>query len=467
MSIDQLSGATAFKSAFKGDIITPSNDSYEEARKLWNGDIDRRPLAVVRPQSDQDVAAVLQFVQEAGVPLAVKGGGHSYAGHSMVEKGITIDMWNFQQVEADLANHRVKAGGGVRLGGVDRALVPHDQVMPAGVVSHTGMPGLALGGGVGYNSRSFGLTCDQFIRLKVVLLSGEVVYASETEHPDLFWALRGGGGNFGIVTEFECKTHDLGPYTWGFLAYPSSQSVEISEAVIELARTAPREFGVSVSYGIPDRKFGLSLPESDNTLVTVMVYHRGTPDDRIIEQVRAIGRPLVDTIAINDFLTLQTMSDDNAKAGIGWYMKSGYTQEVQHGLLEHMAAASVEYTNKISSPHVEREIYTLQLLGGAIQDTPEEATAYSGRAANWHSAVECGFTTPEERERIVGWIKESWKTNSSYFDMDASYVNLNTDDGDEPVKKIFGAKYARLQEVKATYDPNNVFALNWNIKPRS
>ncbi|MCR6030115.1 FAD-binding protein [Nocardioides sp. zg-579] len=465
MSIDQLSGAAAFQKAFRGDIITPSSASYEDARKVWNGDIDRRPLAVVRPTNDQDVSAALQFAQEAGVPLAIKGAGHSYAGHSMVEKGITIDMWNFQQAEADLANHRVKAGGGARLGAVDNALVPHGQVMPAGVVSHTGMPGLALGGGVGYNSRSFGLTCDQFIRLKVVLLTGEVVHASETENPDLFWALRGGGGNFGVVTEFECRTHDLGPYTWGFLAYPSSQSVEISEAVIELARTAPRAFGVSISYGIPAQKFGLSVPESRDTLVTVMVYHRGTPEDDIIKKVKAIGKPLLDTVEINDFLTLQTMSDEKAKAGIGWYMKSGYTKEVKRDLLEWMSEASVDYTLNVSSPHVERDIYTLQLLGGAIQDTPEEATAYTGREAQWHSAVECGFTTPAERERIVSWIQESWKTNSSYFDMDASYVNLNTDDGDEPVKKIFGAKYARLQEIKSTYDPNNVLALNWNIKP--
>lgn len=467
MSIDQLSGAAAFRSAFKGDIITSSSASYEDARKVWNGDIDRRPLAVVRPSNDQDVAAALCFVQEAGVPLAVKGAGHSYAGHSMVEKGITIDMWNFQQVDADLANHRVRAGGGLRLADIDRALVPHGQVMPAGVVSHTGLPGLALGGGVGYNSRSFGLTCDQFIRLKVVLVTGEVVYASETENPDLFWALRGGGGNFGIVTEFECRTHDLGPYTWGFLAYPSSQSVEISEAVIELAGTAPRNFGVSISYGIPAQKFGLSVPEAQDTLVTVMVYHRGTPDDAIIKRVKAIGKPLIDTIKVDDFLKLQTMSDEAAKAGIGWYMKSGYTKEVRPGLLEWMTEASLDYTLNVSSPHVEREIYTFQLMGGAISDVPEEATAYSGRDARWHSAVECGFTTPEERERIVGWIKESWKTNSSFFDMDASYVNLNTDDGDEPVKKIFGAKYSKLQEIKSKYDPDNVLSLNWNIKPRA
>lgn len=466
MTTDDLLRGSAFVRAFKGDVITAESSEYAVARKLWNGDIDRKPLAIVKAHDDADVVAALQFAVDNGLPVAVRGGGHSYPGHSMCDDGITIDLSRMRDVAVDVFRHRATIGGGALLGSVDSALVPLGQVMPAGVVSHTGMPGLALGGGVGYLSRSFGLTCDQFVRLRVVTVGGDVVHASADENPDLFWALRGGGGNFGVVTEFECRTHDLGPVQSGFLAFRVSDAPDTMLALDEVLQAGPRELSIACTLGVSAERFGLQDEVAERLMVVLVVY-RGGADDRVLNEIRHVGRPLVDTIATANFLDIQTMSDEAAVAGIGWYMKSGYTQQLSRGLLEWMAENSVDYQDNVSSPEVNREVYALQSLGGAIKDVGEADTAYSGRSANWHAAVEVGFTTPAERERIVPWVRRSWETTQSLLDMKTSYVNLNFEEGPDRLRdEIFGVeKFRRLQAVKAEYDPQNVLALNWNIPP--
>lgn len=466
MTSGELLRGSAFARAFKGDVITAESSDYHEARKLWNGDIDRKPLAIVKAVDDADVVAALRFAVDNGLPVAVRGGGHSYPGHSMCEAGITIDLSRMRDVVPDLDQHRATIGGGALLGSVDRALVPRGQVMPAGVVSHTGMPGLALGGGVGYLSRSFGLTCDQFLRLRVVTVGGEVIHASADENPDLFWALRGGGGNFGIVTQFEVRTHDLGPVQAGFMAFRMSEAPDTLLAINEVLQAGPREMSIGSAFGVEAQRFGLQ-DEVNERLLVVLVVYRGEADDAILAEIRNVRKPLVDTVATADFLDIQTMTDDDAVAGVGWYMKSGYTQELSRPLLEWMSENSVDYRDNVSSPLVNREVYTLQALGGAIKDVPEADTAFSGRAANWHVAVEVGFTTPEDRDRIVPWTRKSWTKTQSLIDMKTSYVNLNFEEGPDRLRDdIFGVeKFDRLQAIKATYDPQNVLALNWNIPP--
>lgn len=466
MSTDELPNESAFSRRFSGEIISRRSVDFDAARKLWNGDIDRRPLAVVKAVDDADVSTALTYAVDNGLPLAVRGGGHSYAGHSMCEGGITVDLSNMRTVTADLDAQRARIGGGALLGSVDQILVPHGQVMPAGVVSHTGMPGLALGGGVGYLSRSLGLTCDQFIRLRVVTVSGEVVHASADENPDLFWALRGGGGNFGVVTEFECRTHTLGPVQAGFLAFPMSEAPDVILALKDVLQGGPRELGLSFSHGVEPARLGLA-DEVNERLLGVLVVYRGGADDPILAEVRNARKPLVDTIKTANFLDIQTMIDEEAVAGVGWYMKSGYTREVSRPLLEWLAENSVEYRDNVSSPKVTREVYTLQALGGAVQDVGENESAYSGRAANWHVAIEAGFTDAEERGRIVPWIRDSWQKTQSLLDMSTSYVNLNVEEGASRLRdEIFGPeKFDKLQRIKAEYDPGNALSLNWNIPP--
>lgn len=464
MSIDALPGASAFTRAFKGDIITAETPEYDVARRLWNGDIDKKPLAVVKANDDADVAAAIRFARESGTPLGVKGGGHSYPGHSMVTDGLVIDLSRISTVTADPERNRVTAGGGTLLGAVDRATFAHGQVMPAGVVSHTGLPGLALGGGVGWMSRSFGLTCDQFIRLRMVTAEGEVVHVSREENPELFWALRGGGGNFGVVTEFECRTYELGPLQVGALVYPMEGAADTCLALNEFLQAGPRQLGLSFSLGIEPEVVG----RTGERVLVVYVTYRGNADDQILADLRKVRKPLLDTIVPTNWLELQTRSDKEAKAGVGWYMKSGFTRELSRELLELTAENAIEYRSNISSPKVGREVYTLQALGGAIQDLDENDAAYSGRAALWHGAIEAGFTTPEERERIVPWIRDAWKRTRPLMDMTNSYVNLNFEEGEgnDPLIDVFGEeKYARLQQVKTDWDPTNLFRHNFNIKP--
>lgn len=465
MSISELAGSASFRRAFNGDVITAASSTYDEARRLWNGDIDRKPVAIVKAVSDADVSAAIRFARESGLPLGVRGGGHSYPGHSMVEGGIVIDLSRMGGVVPDPTAKRVKIGGGALLGNVDRALYQHGQVMPAGVVSHTGMPGLALGGGVGYLSRSFGLTCDQFIRLRVVTSEGEVVHASATENADLFWALRGGGGNFGVVTEFECKTHTLGPLQAGALVYRMSDAPDTCLALNQVLQAGPRELMLAFSQGYDPERFGLQ----GERLLVVFVVYRGNAEDPILAELRATRQPLIDTISHADWIAQQTMHDDAAVPGIGWYMKSGFTRSLSRELLERIAEDSVEYRSNVSSPLVGREVYTLQSLGGAIQDVDEAASAYSGREALWQGAIEAGFTTQEERDRIVPWVKQAWTRTRELMDLKTSYVNLNFEEGEggvDPLVEVFGAeKYARLQQIKTAWDPNNLFRHNFNVKP--
>lgn len=337
--------------------------------------------------------------------------------------------------------------------------------MPAGLVSHTGMPGLALGGGVGWVSRSFGLTCDQFIRLRLVTADGEVVHASAEENPDLFWVLRGGGGNFGVVTELECRTHKLGPLQAGALVYRMSDAPDTCLALNEALQAGPRELMLAFSQGLEPEQFGL---DGERVLVVYVVY-RGNAEDAILAELRGTRKPLVDTVVPMDWIAQQTMSDKAAVPGIGWYMKSGFTRGLGRELLEQMAQDSIEYWSAISSPEVGREVYTLQSLGGAIQDVNEADSAFSRREALWHGAIEAGFTTPEERERILPWVKDAWTRTRELMDMTSSYVNLNFEEGPggaDPLLEVFGAeKYARLQQVKTAWDPENHFRHNFNIKP--
>lgn len=465
VSMNELVGSVAFQRAFGGDVVTASSPDYDSARKLWNGDIDRKPIAVVKATSDADVAMAIRFARDAGVPLGVRGGGHSYPGHSMVEGGLVIDLSRMGAVTPDPDNMRVTIGGGALLGSVDQALTPLGHVMPAGVVSHTGMPGLALGGGVGYLSRSFGLTCDQFVRLRVVTAEGEVVYASADENSDLFWALRGGGGNFGVVTEFKCRTHILGPVQAGALVYRMSDAPDICLAMNEVLQAGPRELMLAFSQGYDPEKFGL---QGERLLVVYVVY-RGNPEDSILAQVRGVHPALVDTVAPTDWITQQTMHDQAAKPGIGWYMKSGYTRTLSRELLELIARDSVDYRSNVSSPAVGREVYTLQSLGGAIQDVDDEDSAYSGREALWHGAIEAGFTSQEERDRILPWVRDAFSRTRELMDMTTSYVNLNFEQGTggaDPLLEVFGAeKYARLRRIKTQWDPQNLFRHNFNIKP--
>lgn len=459
-------GANTFKSKFRGDVITADSTEYEALRRIWNNDADRYPLAIVQPLDVDDVITAVRFGREANLLTAVRCGGHSYQGYSTCDGGLVIDLSKYMnKVSYDEKTQCVRAQGGALLGKVDQTLVPIGRVVPAGIVSHTGLSGLALGGGIGYLTRSFGMTCDQFVRLEVITADGERVYASESEHPDLFWALRGGGGNFGIVTEFELRTHELGPVQSGGLIYPMENAVEIIEELVRLVEAAPRTLSIWFGLAVKPAVFELEGYPDDARLLLALVVYRGEPDDDVLKAVRSCGNPMIDAITGDSFLALQKRLDIASQHGVGWYMKSGHVVKMSTSLIERLVSGAMEYQD-ISSPLVEREVYGISAIGGAANDVGEGETAYSGRGANWHLAIEVGFTNPEERERVVSWTKQDWAKTEKLLDMKTSYVNMNFEEDGDALKKVYGSdKLKRLRGVKAKYDPDNFFRMNSNIVP--
>ncbi|MFC9664080.1 FAD-binding oxidoreductase [Nocardia sp. NPDC127606] len=452
-----------FLSSIKGVVIAESDSGYGEARAIWNGDVKRRPIAIVQVADVEDVVSTIRYARDAELPLAVRGGGHSYPGHSTCDDGLVLDLSRMRHVELDPATGYVNAQGGALLGSVDNVTVPNGLVTPAGIVSHTGLGGLALGGGIGYTTRSFGLTCDQFVRLRLVTADGDALWVSNTENPDLFWALRGGGGNFGVVTDFTLRTHELGPVYSGRLFYRMSEAVDVIVGVSEIMKHAPRETSVTFSLGINPASTPLGDSRMGERLLSINVVHRGHPDDDIVREIRSFRKALFDNIEPRDFLSVQSYYDKVSDRGFGWYMKSGHTRELSRGFAERMVESCLEY-RKVASPSVPKEVYAIQSLGGAASDVPEDASAYSGRAAQWHCAIEVGFTTNDERDRIVDWTKETWSETQKHLDMKTSYVNLSFDEGS--LDDVYGAeKLQCLQKLKGIYDPENLFRFNTNIEP--
>ncbi|MFG1609826.1 FAD-binding oxidoreductase [Actinoplanes sp. NPDC049265] len=461
--IAAIAGSAAFTGTFKGEVITPEVPEYEDARLIWNRDFDRRPRVIVRPVDTDDVVAAVRFARDNDLLVAVRSGGHSYPGHSTCDDGMVIDLGRMNRIRLDPETGIVRAQAGVLLRDVDSATAVHGLVLPAGIVSHTGLAGLALGGGIGYLTRSFGLTCDQFVRLRVVTAAGDVVTASATENEDLFWGLKGGGGNFGIVTEFECRTHVLGNVQGGQLYFPMSQAVDVILGLGEIMEHAPRE--MCVSHGLAVNPAFTPAADESEWLLAVNVVYRGEPGDEPLREVTGFAKPVHNSIGPANFLEAQQRFDNASGHGTGWYMKSGHTRELSSSLVESFVQHSLDHL-EIASPNVLQEVFSLHSIGGAAGDVAEDDTAYSGRAAQWHCSIEVGFTKPQERERVVGWTRRAWETTRQHLDMTTSYVNMMFQDGSGSLADVYGdAKLQRLRQVKTAWDPQNFFRLNSNIKP--
>jgi FAD/FMN-containing dehydrogenase len=454
--------STRLIDGFEGELVSPGHPDYERRRRIWNGDIDRRPAVIAMCRSVGDVALAVRHAREAGLVIAVRSGGHSYPGHSVCEGGLVVDLSNMNQVAFAEDGTTVRVGAGALLGTVDQATVARGRVVPAGIVSHTGFAGLALGGGMGYLTRSHGMTCDHLTGFTVVTADGEIVRADADRHPDLFWALRGGGGNFGIVTEFECTTSPVPALCVGNLFYPADRAVEIFEGVRDLVESGPRALSVRLVSG-------MTAPGENGAherdVVGVRVIYQGQPGDAVLSELRQISEPIRDDIAVTGYLRLQTEFDEFSQRGIGWYMKSGHTRKLSSGGLGAMIEATLSH-QEVASDRVLRSVHSIASLGGAASDVPEMATAYSGRDAGWHFAVEVGFTNAEERRRIVGNTRETWATIEPHLDMGTSYVNMLFEEQLASMERVYGTeKFAKLRRIKTAYDPENVFRHNANIPP--
>lgn len=457
---DQLSGR------FKGDIIGPDHPGYDTARTVWNAMVDKRPGLVLPCTSTSDVVAAVDVAREHGLYPSVRCGGHNVAGKCMSDGGITIDLSGMREVTVDAERKLVHAGGGCQLGDVDGATAPHGLIVPAGIMSETGVAGLALGGGIGWFSRKHGLTCDQFESLEVVLASGEVVEASAERHPDLFWALRGGGGNFGIVTRFTFRAHTFGPMIRiGVSLYEAEHATEALREYASIVPTLPRTVGwhAALKHDMPGLPF---VPPELVGKRLVMLFSMWLDDAEdpagaeMVERLGAVGQPSVQAMTVMPFAAgVQRLINAEFEDGHRYYTKEGHVAELTHEAIDRLITFWQDMP-------MEGEVEVIG-LGGAIEDVPEEASAFSNRqyllwlnfAMRWDDpANDADYVT---RTRSAVKDLEPWLGTGVYVNM------LNFDELDRVVEAYGEEKYARLGRVKAQYDPQNLFRMNYNITPAS
>jgi FAD/FMN-containing dehydrogenase len=445
---------------FMGTIVEPAAADYDAARAIWNAMHNRRPALIVRPGSAQDVVAAIGYARERDLVIAVRGGGHSMPGHSVCDDGMVIDLRALNRIHVDPRERRATVGGGALLGDVDRATQQHGLVVPAGVVSHTGAGGLTLGGGVGRLMRRFGLTIDSLLGAEVVLADGRIVRAAEDEHPDLFWALRGGGGNFGVVTEFEFALHPLSE----LVILATFHELADARAVIERGR-------VAMADGAPDELLWTSFLRRANDVpwmprelvgrhgIMSLIEWSGDADEgrELLTRIRDELQPAAGELALVPFLTIQTITDDLFAHGLRTYIKAGFVD----GLHDELIDALLERATEIGSPISQVELLAMR---GAIARVDQGATAFPFRDAAWLINIPATWRDASDDEREIAWARGTYAAIKPHLS-EGNYVNFMGDDADDTAEGAYGRTLQRLQEVKAVYDPQNVFRLNQNIKP--
>lgn len=442
-----------------GAIGTDSAD-YDEARSVFNGMIDRRPKWIVPCRTEQDVASAIAYARDTGLPLAVRGGGHGFAGFGTCDGGLVIDLAPMHAIEIDPKTRIVRAGGGCTQGQIDEATHAHGLAVPAGVVSSTGISGLTLGGGHGYLSRQYGLTIDNLIEARVVLANGKSATASAHTEPDLFWALRGGGGNFGVVTELVFQVHPVSTVYGGPIFFDFAEAPGIMRSYGEFMRTAPRELYIYLSLDtmhshgpFPDHLIGRKS-------CTLVICYDG-PTAEGIEALRplyeALPAPLLDLTGHMPFPALQSMFDP--PTGVQIYTKGDFLGD----LSEEAVAAHIDFASRAPTELCLTHFYPID---GAVQDVAPDATAWSVRNGRWSMLISAAAGGPQGTGGLSSWANEYWRAVHPFGLRGTGYVNFMMDgEGDERVRASYGGNYQRLVAGKRQYDPNNVFRLNQNIQP--
>ncbi|MHA1961356.1 MAG: FAD-binding oxidoreductase [Candidatus Thorarchaeota archaeon] len=473
IGITTLSGEEAFpaedalenlKLQIQGDVLLPSDDDYDKARKIWNGMIDKRPALIVRCAGPADVIDAVKFARTHNILVSVRGGGHNVAGNALVDNGMVIDLSQMRGIHVDPKSRTARAQAGATLGELDRETQVFGLAVPSGIVTTTGIAGLTLGGGFGWLARKHGLTIDNLISVDMVTAEGEFLTASKTENEDLFWGLRGGGGNFGIITSFEYQLQPIGPMVLGgMLLHPMEDAKEFLRFYRDFIADAPDELAVAPILRLaPPAPF---LPEEvhGKPVVGVIVLYAGSIEkgEKLIAPLRQYGTPLVDGIGPKPFRVLQSLLDASARPGLNYYIKSEFLPALSDEVIDTL----VEHASKITSP---QSVIAGFHLGGAVSRIDEDATAYSHRDASYSLLINSAWIDPNESEKHIQWTRAFWNALQP-FSSGGAYVNFQSrDEGEDRVIATYGtAKYERLSKLKQKYDPLNFFRLNQNILPSS
>ena len=448
------------RSTFSGEVITPADQAYDEARRVWNAMFDRRPAILVRPTNVQDVATAIRFGRERDLEIAVRCGGHSAAGHSTCDGGLVIDLSRLRGVIVDPGRRIARANGGALMGELDIAAQAHGLVCPIGTVGHTGIGGLTLGGGMGRLERHFGLTIDNLRAIELVTADGRTVRASETDEPELFWGMRGAGANFGVVTAFEFELQPFGPLLHrGLRVYPAAKVHAVWAMIRDFAAIAPDE--IALIFAIGRAEPAADYPESvaGGPIVLVGYHHSGDAAavEGDIAPLRAGPEPVSGWDRDAPYLEVQTANDLAMGPGHRSYIKGSFVNDLRptalDALVEHAARAPGESS------------FSVTVQGGAIGRVPDEATAFTGRDARFEVSADAGWDDPALDESYRDWIRQAM----AIVEPDAvtgRYVNEIAESGPDESRAIYGdAKLARLTALKRAWDPDNVFQLNHNIAP--
>lgn len=435
--------------ALRGRILLRNSDGYDEARQVWNGMINKHPLAIVRVTGVADIQATLKFAQEHGLPVAIRGGGHNVAGSAVCDDGVVIDVALMKSIRVDPHTRRARAEGGVLWGEYDRETQAFGLASPGGAVSTTGIAGLTLGGGFGYLSRMYGLACDNLISADVVTAAGEFLTASENRNPELFWGLRGGGGNFGVVTSFEYQLQPVQQVLSGIVAFP----FEMAEAVLKRYR--------DVALEAPDHRVwfaGILQIPAAGKLVAVVMSHFGAEDEgwRALRPIRELGSTVLDTVATIPYCVMQQQLDASSPKGLRNYWKSAYMSQLSDEVIGHLVAA-------MENTPANRDQVMIESHGGAISRVAKDATAFEHRYAPFNLGIFAISTDPTLDQADADWARNLYQRILPHS-TGRSYVNYLSE-GEDVHTAYSDARLGRLAGIKARYDPGNLFRFNHNIAP--
>ncbi len=451
--------ATELEAGFRGDLIRPGDAGYDEARMVYNGMIDRRPSVVTRPADVADVMSAVNYAREARLTLSVRGGGHNVTGFGTCDDGLVIDLSRMRGVRVDPAKRTARVEGGATWGDVDHATHAFGLATPGGVISTTGVAGLTLGGGSGYLTRKLGLCCDNLLSADVVTADGGFLTASERENADLFWALCGGGGNFGVVTSLEFRLHELSTVFAGPVLYPLDQATDAMRFYRQYMAAAPDDMTAVFAFLIVPP--GEPFPEElhNKTVCGVVCCYAGPMEkaEDVTRPLREFGPPLLDGLGPMPFPAIQSAFDPLLPAGLQHYWKADFFTE----LSDDVIAAHVKYGPDVPTFQTAMHIYP---VGGAAQRVGKNETAYSYRNANYSTVIAAVDPDLANMPKHTEWVRAYWDALHPYS-AGGAYVNFMMDEGEERVAASYRDNYARLAEIKRTYDPTNLFHLNQNIRP--
>jgi hypothetical protein len=451
----------ALRMKIRGDLIQPGDPQYETARKVYNGMIDKHPALIIRPVDVADVSSAVEFGLEQRLDVAVRGGSHNGPGFGTVEGGLVIDLSRMRSVRVDPEEKTVRVEGGAVWGDVDHATYPFGLAVPCGFLSSTGVGGLTLGGGSGYLARRYGLTIDNLLGVDMVLADGCFITADREHNEDLFWAVRGGGGNFGIVTSFLYKGNPIQTVYGGPMMWPIDEAAEILPYWQELILKAPEELYGWFGFGtVPP---AAPFPEEYQLKKVCMIVwcYTGALENAepIFKEIRDFRKPAIDMAGPIPFPALQSMFDGLFPPGYQWYWQADLFKQYDQLAIDQL----IKYGNELPTPYSNIHIYP---INGAVGRVGPHETPWAYRNANFSQVIVAVDPDPANNDRMTRWAKDTWSALHP-FSLGAAYLNFKMDEGTETVKAAYGDNYIRLSEIKAKYDPNNFFHINQNILPKA